>query len=221
MILIDPPNWPAHGRLWSHLASDVSLAELHAFAAEAGIPERAFETDHYDVPIERYETLIAAGARPVTGRELLAALVRAGLRRPRRKGEQVIASRHVRDYLPGAGPCRVDVLTSQLPVPVDGELAGWAVHTRPGLVRVGREDDGTWRLPVGVGGGRTVGCVRVRLLAEPAPGYRGPRPWIFRPALRAGVPAPGSWVAVAKFTPHPADVDVWPLVRLLAGRDLT
>jgi Protein of unknown function (DUF4031) len=22
-VLIDPPGWPAHGRLWSHLASDV------------------------------------------------------------------------------------------------------------------------------------------------------------------------------------------------------
>ena len=28
-ILIDPPRWPAHGRLWSHLISDASLDELH------------------------------------------------------------------------------------------------------------------------------------------------------------------------------------------------
>lgn len=31
-ILIDPPLWPAHGTLWSHLITDTELAELHAFA---------------------------------------------------------------------------------------------------------------------------------------------------------------------------------------------
>ena len=36
MILIDPPNAAGHGRLWSHLASDTSLAELHAFAEGLG-----------------------------------------------------------------------------------------------------------------------------------------------------------------------------------------
>ena len=28
-ILIDPPLWPRHGRVWGHLVSDTSLAELH------------------------------------------------------------------------------------------------------------------------------------------------------------------------------------------------
>ena len=32
MILIDPPQVPSRGRLWSHLASDVSYDELHVFA---------------------------------------------------------------------------------------------------------------------------------------------------------------------------------------------
>jgi len=32
LILVDEPRWPARGRLWSHLVSDVSYAELHAFA---------------------------------------------------------------------------------------------------------------------------------------------------------------------------------------------
>ena len=32
-VLIDPPRWPAHGRVWSHLVSDESYDELHAFAA--------------------------------------------------------------------------------------------------------------------------------------------------------------------------------------------
>ena len=32
-VYIDPPTWPGHGRLWSHLVSDTSYAELHEFAA--------------------------------------------------------------------------------------------------------------------------------------------------------------------------------------------
>jgi hypothetical protein len=81
MILIDPPNVAGYGRLWSHLASDTSYDELHAFARELGIPARGFDRDHYDVPAEFYDDAVAAGARPVSSRYLVAALVRAGLRR--------------------------------------------------------------------------------------------------------------------------------------------
>ena len=84
MILIDPPNAPGHGRLWSHLASDVSYEELHMFAAQVGVPARGFDCDHYDVPAEWYDAVVAAGAVPVTSRELVARLIAAGLRR--RKG---------------------------------------------------------------------------------------------------------------------------------------
>lgn len=80
MILIDPPAWPAHGRLWSHLVSDVSIAELHAFAAANGVPRRSFDLDHYDVPQERYDDLAAAGAEQVAARVLLRRLQLAGLR---------------------------------------------------------------------------------------------------------------------------------------------
>lgn len=80
-LYIDPPMWPAHGRLWSHLISDVSLAELHAFAAAQGIPRRGFERDHYDVPAEAHDTLVEAGATPVSSREVLARLRASGLRR--------------------------------------------------------------------------------------------------------------------------------------------
>ncbi len=80
-IWIDPPAWAAHGRLWSHLASDLSYAELHAFAAAHGIPRRGFERDHYDVPQESYERLLAAGAVSVSSRELVRRLSDAGLRR--------------------------------------------------------------------------------------------------------------------------------------------
>ena len=85
MILIDPPMVPAHGRLWSHLVSDASYDELHAFALSHGIPARGFERDHYDVPGEYYERLVGAGAQPVSSRELVSRLAAAGLRR--RKSE--------------------------------------------------------------------------------------------------------------------------------------
>ena len=80
-VIIDAPTWPGHGRLWSHLASDTSLEELHAFAAEIGLPRRAFERDHYDVVAERFDAAMAAGAQLVTSRELVARLHAAGLRR--------------------------------------------------------------------------------------------------------------------------------------------
>lgn len=79
-VLIDPPMVPAHGRFWSHLVSDSSLAELHAFAETAGIPHRGFDRDHYDVPGEFYDDLVAAGAERVTSRELVIRLVASGLR---------------------------------------------------------------------------------------------------------------------------------------------
>ncbi len=81
MILIDPPNAAGRGRLWSHLASDTSYDELHAFARAAGVPERGFDRDHYDVPSEWYDEMVGAGAEPVSSRELVARLVAAGLRR--------------------------------------------------------------------------------------------------------------------------------------------
>ena len=85
MILIDPPNAAGHGRLWSHLASDTSYDELHVFARGIGIPERGFDRDHYDVPSERYDDVVAAGALPVTSRELIVRLREAGLRRRKRQ----------------------------------------------------------------------------------------------------------------------------------------
>lgn len=84
MILIDPPMVPSRGHLWSHLASDTSYDELHLFARLLGIPERGFDRDHYDVPAERYDAAVAAGAVPVTSRELIVRLRDAGLRRRKR-----------------------------------------------------------------------------------------------------------------------------------------
>ncbi|MCW2783156.1 MAG: hypothetical protein JWR35_3605 [Marmoricola sp.] len=81
MILIDPPNAAGHGRLWSHLASDTSFEELHEFARLIGVPERGFDRDHYDVPSEWYDRVVAAGATPISSRALVARLIKAGLRR--------------------------------------------------------------------------------------------------------------------------------------------
>jgi hypothetical protein len=83
VILIDPPAVPRWGRTWSHLASDTSYDELHAFALAQGVPERGFDRDHYDVPAEYYEAMVAAGAVPVTSRELVGRLRASGLRRPK------------------------------------------------------------------------------------------------------------------------------------------
>lgn len=79
-VLIDKPVWPAHGRLWSHLVSDESLLELHSFAAAHTIPQRSFDRDHYDVPGERYDELVQAGALEVGIRELIERLGASGLR---------------------------------------------------------------------------------------------------------------------------------------------
>lgn len=88
MLIIDPPLVPRYGRTWSHLASDESLAELHAFAAAAGLPDRAFDRDHYDVPSEYHQAMVEHGAVEVSTRELVQRLRAAGLRRPKANGTE-------------------------------------------------------------------------------------------------------------------------------------
>jgi hypothetical protein len=139
-ILIDPPLWPAHGRRWSHLASDSSVRELHAFAARLGIPERGFEGDHYDVPEERYAQAVRAGAIPVSTRELLRRLQSSGLRRVKRRGERVVASR--RDEVAGY---RVDAVLSAKP-PLGLVVRVHAVLVHGGHVLVVDDGEG-YRLP--------------------------------------------------------------------------
>ncbi|MGI9825174.1 DUF4031 domain-containing protein [Agromyces sp. Marseille-Q5079] len=88
-VLIDTPLWPKHGTVWSHLVSDESIDELRAFGDRVGLPPRAFDLDHYDVPVERYEALIADGAVPVSPRELVRRLAASGLRvSPRERRER-------------------------------------------------------------------------------------------------------------------------------------
>lgn len=81
MIFVDPALWPGRGRLWAHLVSDTSFAELHVFAELLGAPRRAFERDHYDLPAERVPVAVWLGATLVSSREIVARLHAAGLRR--------------------------------------------------------------------------------------------------------------------------------------------
>ncbi|MBM7819004.1 putative metal-dependent HD superfamily phosphohydrolase [Cellulosimicrobium cellulans] len=112
-VLIDPPAWPAHGTLFSHLVSDASLAELHAFAASIGVSRRAFDLDHYDVAAERYDVAVAAGAVPVGGRELARRLGSSGLRVPGRARRAAKADALLARWdalLPGARDVGVDLV---------------------------------------------------------------------------------------------------------------
>ncbi|MCX4881696.1 MULTISPECIES: DUF4031 domain-containing protein [unclassified Streptomyces] len=86
-VYIDPPTWPGHGRMWSHLVSDLSYEELHTFADELGVPGRAFERDHYDIPSHRYADAVRAGAVEVSSREVVRLLTGAGLRRPKGRAQ--------------------------------------------------------------------------------------------------------------------------------------
>jgi hypothetical protein len=81
-LLVDNAVWPWRGRLWCHLVSDASVDELHVFARRLGIPDRAFQGDHYDLTDELRDCAIAEGAVAVTSRELVTALRAAGLRLP-------------------------------------------------------------------------------------------------------------------------------------------
>jgi hypothetical protein len=83
LILVDQPLWPARGRLWSHLVSDVSYEELHVFATMLGAPPRAFDRDHYDIPENRFPAAVWLGATLLPSRELAARLRQSGLRRPK------------------------------------------------------------------------------------------------------------------------------------------
>jgi hypothetical protein len=79
-ILMDEARWWFQGRKWCHLVSDVSYEELLEFADGVGIPRRGFQGDHYDIPEEYRDEMVAAGAQIVESRELVRRLRGAGLR---------------------------------------------------------------------------------------------------------------------------------------------
>jgi hypothetical protein len=79
-ILVDDAIWRWRGRRWAHLVSDVDLDELRHFAARLGVDDRLFQGDHYDVTEELRDVAVAAGATPVSSRELVRRLRASGLR---------------------------------------------------------------------------------------------------------------------------------------------
>jgi hypothetical protein len=79
-VLVDECRWWFRGRRWCHMVSDTDLTELHALAESVGIPRRAFQGDHYDIPEELRPAVIEAGAVVVGSRELVRRLRGAGLR---------------------------------------------------------------------------------------------------------------------------------------------
>lgn len=91
-VYIDPPRWPAHGTVFSHMVSDTSLDELHETARALGISVRAFDEDHYDVPAHRHADAVALGVRAVDGKQLTRLLIRSGLRIPARRRPAKIAA---------------------------------------------------------------------------------------------------------------------------------
>lgn len=81
MILVDQAIWPHRGKMWAHLVSDSSYAELLRFAEELGLNRGMFQADHYDIPSDIRERAVSLGAKPVDFRVLAVALRDAGLRR--------------------------------------------------------------------------------------------------------------------------------------------
>jgi len=149
-IWIDPPSWPADGRLWSHLISDTSYDELHAFAAQAGLPLWGYDGDHFDVPEELYAAQVAAGARPIGGTGLARLLRNSGLRFQKRKGERPLAA--YRNVLPQVEVGHtLHLVASRLPTP-DSLTAAAAVFVTDAdgavlLVRTVARD--SWGAPAG------------------------------------------------------------------------
>jgi hypothetical protein len=74
LILVDELREYSHTRLpfrhWCHLVSDTGFHELHAFAAQLGIPRHRFQGDHYDLPPHLRSRAIELGAQEVGTREL-------------------------------------------------------------------------------------------------------------------------------------------------------
>jgi len=113
-VWIDEPIWPAHGRLFAHLVSDASYAELHAVAQAAGLHPRSFDGDHYDVPDALWQAVVDAGATVTTGVDLARRLNASGLRLRKRKHDRGVA-RHL-DVLFANGPSDVDLIASSVPI---------------------------------------------------------------------------------------------------------
>ncbi len=74
-VFVDPlrdyPHVPFAVRRWCHMVCDGGFEELHAFAAQLGMPRARFQGDHYDLPPWVRERAVALGAVEVSTGELL------------------------------------------------------------------------------------------------------------------------------------------------------
>lgn len=120
------------------MISDTTVAELHGFARNAGIPWRGFGFDHYDVPEHVVDHVVALGATMIDGREIVRKLRQAGLRTAHGKSAKqwVTVDEQTRDealqrhgstiaeahQLLDASPATVEVLarSSELLISVEG-----------------------------------------------------------------------------------------------------
>ena len=80
-VYVDDAVQAWRGQRWAHLMAD-TLPELHAMAAQLGIPRRAFQNKasgaHYDVTVAARAQAIALGAQPIsrhTDRERVKAVI--------------------------------------------------------------------------------------------------------------------------------------------------
>jgi 8-oxo-dGTP pyrophosphatase MutT (NUDIX family) len=122
-IWIDQPIWPRHGTLFAHLISDTSFEELHAFAGRARLHPRSFHGDHYDVPQERYASVLAAGATATTGGEVVRRLLASGLRLRKRRGDRPVARVPLLTF-PDGTRASVDLVVADRPVTSPAVFAG-------------------------------------------------------------------------------------------------
>ena len=91
MILVDELRAYPHTLLpfkhWSHMVSDESFEELHAFAERLGIPRHRFQSDHYDLIAPELRTyfrdvhdhILRVNGRVDAFRDLLSSALQANL----------------------------------------------------------------------------------------------------------------------------------------------
>lgn len=150
MILIDAPQWPAHGTVFAHLVSDTAYEELHEFASRYGIPRHAFDGDHYDIPKARHAALVSVGATVVSWPEMISRLNDSGLRLRKRRGDKGLV-RYVGRAIGEGMEADIDLVATDRPVS-DHEAGAAATVVRDAdgaflVVRSVRR--GTWDCPGG------------------------------------------------------------------------
>ena len=148
------PTWPGHGRLWSHLISDSSYYELHAFARAVGMV-RGFERDHYDVPrsctsrwSQRGPCQSAAGGRSPVGR----GGAQEAEAPPRSRLSSVSRCCAARSAPPRARGCRVEERITRGEPLQNGDPAGPELLVRDVLILLAYRS--------------SVGRIRVRVCAQ-------------------------------------------------------